>query len=264
MSCLIKIRSIREEMSANEKKLADYILSNAALLRDYSSLQLAKAVGVSQSSVVKFCQKLGYKGYPDLKLAISEAVAKSTTEKKIRPKYFANSKLNTVSEQLLHGKLDAVTATIELNPEASFIAASKAIKSAKKVQILGTAIARFSADYFATSLIHHGKVAYASDDPIYRLQFLKSLGKKDVLILLSTADELALSISLLNDLRTAGVQIIQICPYSANATYHLSDILLSTISDNGHSREESCIARRAAQQHVIDLLLSLSKDNAVD
>ena len=109
MSCLIKIRSIRDDMSANEKKLADYIISNSALLRDYSSLQLAKAVGVSQSSVVKFCQKLGYKGYPDLKLAINEAVAKSSTQKNIRPKYFSNNKLNTVSERILQGKLDAVT-----------------------------------------------------------------------------------------------------------------------------------------------------------
>ncbi|MFT6735143.1 MAG: DNA-binding MurR/RpiR family transcriptional regulator, partial [Polaribacter sp.] len=74
MSCLLQIRSIRNDMSANEKKLADYILNNSALLRDYSSQQLARVVGVSQSSVVKFCQKLGYKGYPDLKLAINESV----------------------------------------------------------------------------------------------------------------------------------------------------------------------------------------------
>jgi hypothetical protein len=64
---LVKIRSERDQMSAIERRIADFILDNAHLLRDYSSQQLANALGISQSSVVKFSQKLGFKGYPDLK-----------------------------------------------------------------------------------------------------------------------------------------------------------------------------------------------------
>jgi DNA-binding MurR/RpiR family transcriptional regulator len=76
MDCLLK----REWSSENEKNMADFILENAQLLRDYSSHQFAAAVDISQSSVVKFSQKLGYKGYPDLKLAVNEAVAKTTVD----------------------------------------------------------------------------------------------------------------------------------------------------------------------------------------
>ncbi|HBN88269.1 MAG TPA: MurR/RpiR family transcriptional regulator, partial [Rheinheimera sp.] len=54
MVCLLKIRGMLEQMSVIERKLADFILDNANLLRDYSSQQLADAVGTSQSSVVKF------------------------------------------------------------------------------------------------------------------------------------------------------------------------------------------------------------------
>jgi Mn2+/Fe2+ NRAMP family transporter len=74
MSPLLKIRSERDSMSAIERRVADYIVENAHLLRDYSSQQLANALGISQSSVVKFSQKLGFKGYPDLKYSISEAL----------------------------------------------------------------------------------------------------------------------------------------------------------------------------------------------
>ena len=66
MKPLPKIRAERDQMSAIERRIADFILDNAQLLRDYSSQQLAAALGVSQSSVVKFSQKLGYRGYPDL------------------------------------------------------------------------------------------------------------------------------------------------------------------------------------------------------
>ena len=76
-TALVKLRSERDRMSAIERRIADFIIENAHLLRDYSSQQLANALGISQSSVVKFCQKLGFKGYPDLKLAISEAVIRA-------------------------------------------------------------------------------------------------------------------------------------------------------------------------------------------
>ena len=76
LSPLVKLRSERDRMSAIERRIADFILDNALLLRDYSSQQLASAVGISQSSVVKFCQKLGFKGDPDLKYSSGEAAAR--------------------------------------------------------------------------------------------------------------------------------------------------------------------------------------------
>src|SRR5579859_5613224 len=77
MSPLVKIRAERDQMSAVERRIADFILDNAQLLRDYSSQQLADALGISQSSVVKFTQKLGFKGYPDLKYSVGEAIARA-------------------------------------------------------------------------------------------------------------------------------------------------------------------------------------------
>ena len=63
-------------MSAIERRIADFLLENAHLLRDYSSQQLADALRISQSSVVKFSQKLGFKGYPDLKFSVGEDIAR--------------------------------------------------------------------------------------------------------------------------------------------------------------------------------------------
>src|SRR3954469_2874650 len=76
MSPLLKIRAERDQMSAIERRIADFIVENAQLLRDYSSQQLANTLKISQSSVVKFSQKLGFKGYPDLKYSVGESIAR--------------------------------------------------------------------------------------------------------------------------------------------------------------------------------------------
>ena len=80
LPALAKLRSERGQMSAMDRRITDYILANARLLRDYSSQQLADALKVSQSSIVKYSQRLGYKGYPDLKLSVTEAVALASAD----------------------------------------------------------------------------------------------------------------------------------------------------------------------------------------
>lgn len=69
MNCLTRIRQ-RYPTGGERQKLADYILSQPDETRHLSSQQLAAEAGVSQSSVVKFAQKLGFKGFPALKLAL--------------------------------------------------------------------------------------------------------------------------------------------------------------------------------------------------
>ncbi|MBV1910690.1 MAG: MurR/RpiR family transcriptional regulator [Kangiellaceae bacterium] len=245
-------------MSVNEKKLADYILSNSALLRDYSSQQLASAVGVSQSSVVKFCQKLGYKGYPDIKLAINEAVARDPNHSgKNTSKRFSDSDLNNVSDRILKNKLDAIAATIELNEESSFKAAIAAIKNAEKIQIFGVGVSRFVAEHLAIRLLNSDKLAFALNDSAYQKQFLSRLEKGDLLILLSAIEELKINPVLINEMRERNVKIIHIGRYSANSPHHLADITLSTISAQ-ESSEKHDFAKRAAQQHIVDILLAMS------
>ena len=70
MSTFVKIKALRQSLSSSEAKLADFTLNSANAIRNLSSVELAKVVGVSQSSVVKFSQKLGYKGFLLLNLRL--------------------------------------------------------------------------------------------------------------------------------------------------------------------------------------------------
>ena len=66
MNGLLRIRQRYQGLAQSDKKLADYLLLQPDTARHLSSQQLANEAGVSQSSVVKFAQKLGYKGFPAL------------------------------------------------------------------------------------------------------------------------------------------------------------------------------------------------------
>ncbi len=119
MPPLVKIRSERDQMSAIERRIADFIVDNAHLLRDYSSQQLASALGISQSSVVKFSQKLGFKGYPDLKYSVGEAPAHGGMAEVPRPaEATPDNPHEALAESLWRGKAAAEQETRLINPQA--------------------------------------------------------------------------------------------------------------------------------------------------
>jgi L-alanine-DL-glutamate epimerase and related enzymes of enolase superfamily len=140
MSPLVKIRSERDQMSAVERRIADFVLENAQLLRDYSSQQLANALGISQSSVVKFTQKLGFKGYPDLKYSVGEAIARADHGETPQVSTAADGEAGSAAGHLWRRKSEAEEATRLINAPETLQAVADAISQAGragKVFIIG-------------------------------------------------------------------------------------------------------------------------------
>lgn len=57
MLYLTKIRNAESEFTGNEQKIADFLRARVSELKSVSSRQMAKQLGISQSSIVKFAQK---------------------------------------------------------------------------------------------------------------------------------------------------------------------------------------------------------------
>nr|WP_305417995.1 hypothetical protein [Photobacterium leiognathi] len=62
MSILERMQNQRSSLSSNGVKILDFILEDPASLSTYVSQDVAVKVGVSQSGVIKFAQRLGFKG----------------------------------------------------------------------------------------------------------------------------------------------------------------------------------------------------------
>ncbi len=178
MSCLVKMRTVLEELSANEKRIADYILKNSALIRDYSSQNLAASVGVSQSSIIKFSQKLNYTGFTDLKLAIHESVVKSGDgEQSAKNNKRVNNKSDSIQNQPYNIKNEALLTTIELNDEERILSAVKVLEKSKRIQIIALGAGSLVARNFASMLIQIGKSVIAEVDTYIQLSSIAKLWK---------------------------------------------------------------------------------------
>ncbi len=257
MSCLVKMRATREELSANERKIADFILENAALIRDYSSQNLATSVGVSQSSIIKFSQKLDYRGFTDLKLAIHEAVVKNDNGgQPQQPSATIEKVPDSIAQQILRLKHEALQTTMELNDEKRMLAAVSVLESSRRIQIIALGAGSLVARNFASLLLRIGKSVTAEVDTYIQLSGIAALEKGDAVLLISFSGHSASMEQMARQARNAGVAVISLTGYSANPIRSMADVQLFTVSREGQF-EVPQIITIASQQHVIDVLFSM-------
>ena len=256
MTCLVKMRTVRDELSANEKKIADFILKNSALIRDYSSQNLAASVGVSQSSIVKFAQKLNYRGFTDLKLAIHESVIIENGESSDDARLNGEVRQASIVTQVYSIKNEALLTTMELNEEKRLLSAVEQLENSRRIQVVGMGSGSLVADNFASKMIQLGKSVIAEKDSYIRLSSMATLGKGDTVLVISLTGQSAKLIQIIRQAKNAGVSIISLTNYSANPIRSLADIQLFSVSREGDFEVPQVISS-TSQQHVVDLLFSL-------
>ena len=73
------IQSQYTRFSKGQKLIAQYILKNYDKVAFMTACKLGEAVGVSESTVVRFANALGYSGYPKLQDALQEVIKNKLT-----------------------------------------------------------------------------------------------------------------------------------------------------------------------------------------
>lgn len=124
-------------LSKGQKLIAQYILNNYDKVAFMTACKLGETVGVSESTVVRFANALGYSGYPKLQAALQELIKnKLTTVQRVE---MANdySDENTILNKILKGDIDNIRETLEeIDGEAFQESVSRLLK-ARKIYILG-------------------------------------------------------------------------------------------------------------------------------
>src|SRR5688500_6207569 len=254
MAPLLKIRSERDQMSAIERRIADFLLENAHLLRDYSSQQVADALKISQSSVVKFSQKLGFKGYPDLKFSVGEAIARGTDATQSRATHVSKRDAHTVlAEELWRSKARAEEETRLINPPERIQEIAATIDAADKVFVIGCGEDDLHARAFSTRLTLLGIVSMHQVDPLLLAANVESADSDDVLLVFSEHGKQTTLNHVSRQFRDQGAKIISITRHTANplrAHAHLS-LLVSAHDERSHIEP---LLYQSALQHLLDLI----------
>lgn len=163
-----KIREYYEHLSRSYRKVADYIMSNYYEVSFMTAAQLAYAVGVDTTTVVRFSQRLGYNGYPELLNDIRDQV-KSEIYAAYEPKELtpddpagafkdrAEQEQHNLKQMLIH------------NPPEHVRRVAEAFAAASHIVLVAEGYAATVAEMTAEQLRHRGISAEAMANDVVRM-----------------------------------------------------------------------------------------------
>jgi DNA-binding MurR/RpiR family transcriptional regulator len=218
-----KIREYYEHLSRSYRKVADYIMSNYYEVSFMTAAQLAYSVGVDTTTVVRFSQRLGFNGYPELLHDIREQV-KSEIYASYEPQELTPTDPAGVFIDRAEQEQQNLRQTLVHNPPEHIRRIAAMFAEAEHVVLLAEGYAATAAELAAAQLRHRGISAEAAaDDPVSMAGTLMSL-KPDTLVIGISATQYGEAVaSALAYARTRGCATLGIVGSLASPVNRMSD-----------------------------------------
>ena len=255
MNCLLSIRQRYPQLAQSDRKLADFILAQPDLARHLSSQQLASQSGVSQSSVVKFAQKLGFKGFPALKLALSEALASNANPHSVpvHNQICGDDPLRLVGEKLIKDNVAAMHASLDVNTEDKLLETVNLLRNARRIVLTGIGASGLVARNFSWKLMKIGLNVVSEQDMHALLATVQAMTQDDLLLAISYSGARREINLAADEMLRVGGKVVAITGFSPNALQQRATHCLYTIAEEQATRS-AAISSTSAQMMLTDLL----------
>lgn len=142
-----------EKLSKTQQKLASYLLDNYQDIAVLSASELGKKAGVSETTVIRFCYRIGLSGYTQLQKEVREQLFhdKSSLDSYIQMKQPFVGEPHFL-EKVMNMDAERITQAIQTIDEAKFDLTIEQLKSAQKIYIIGARTSFAAASWLAFTL----------------------------------------------------------------------------------------------------------------
>lgn len=219
--------------SRGQRSIARYIAENYDKAAFMTAGKLARTVGVSESTVVRFATELGYEGYPEMRKALQEVVRNRLTS--VQRIAAAREMMDSPAllKSVMSADMDKLRVSYEALSQTSFDEAVDAITDAKNVYVLGmrssSALASFMGFYLNYLMDNVRVVNDTKGSEVYE-QMLR-IGPGDVLFCISFPRYTSNSLRAAQFAKEHGARIVALTDNDASPFASLADTLLFAKSD---------------------------------
>jgi RpiR family carbohydrate utilization transcriptional regulator len=133
--CFIRIQGTYSSLRTAEQRVADFILKHAEELIYLTVTELAERTQTSESTVVRLCQKIGYKGYQEFKIMLARDLVGPTET--VYEQIDSGDSLESLKTKVFQANAQALKDTIEVLSDEELGRAVEAIGRARRVEIYG-------------------------------------------------------------------------------------------------------------------------------
>lgn len=249
-----ELRRRYDELTQSQKRIAEYIVDNPEAVAFSTVDQMASALGVNPSTIVRFAYRLGLKGYPNLQENVRQMVRGrlSTASDIVNDKSVLSHLDGTIFGASLSQDLQNMHRTIAALNTDDLAAACRMIAEARRVFVTG-AFASYAVAYYlalAIDRIHGSTTLWGGYDSMLPSQSL-DLSDQDCLVAFSSPPYAVATHQAAQLAKEAGSRVIAVSDTPISAVGQLADVVIPAHSA-GAGAQNSLVAPMA----VADALLN--------
>ncbi len=249
--CLLHLRSMYPNLRPAEQRVATEILKRPEETVHLSITALAKRSQVSDATVVKFCKRIGYKGFQELKIRLAQNVA--TKQETIYGAVEPGDSMVEIRDKIFNTNIQALNDTIRtLNADELAIAVQK-LAAAKKIHFYGLGASGIVAQDAQQKFMRIGLNCLALADSHMQTTMAALLTTADVAVAVSYSGETWEIIESLRTAKEAGAYTMAITNYPQSSVTQYADLVLLTSSEETIFRS-GALASRIAALSTVDAL----------
>ena len=253
MGILERIHASYYQLTATERKVADYVLAHSSQVQFMSITQLADECGTADASISRFCRSLKLKGFNAFKLELAQHAAASQAT--------AFGDGVAADTETLEGRCretgrlaqEAVSQTIELVHPEDLLKTVELFEQAGQVLCMGSGgsmiMAQECAHMFSTV---SGKFHAVSDSHL-QISAAAIMDPRDVIVLFSYSGATTGGLQILELAKQRGIHTVLVTRYPKSPAAKLAEIVLRCGS-NESPMQIGSVCAKVAQLVLIDLL----------
>ncbi|MGI5966920.1 MULTISPECIES: MurR/RpiR family transcriptional regulator [Anaerotruncus] len=262
-NALLHLQTHYSTLRASEKRIADYILSRPDEIIYLSITSLANECHTSETSVIRLCKAMGYKGYQDFKINIAKSIIEPS--KQIHEAVTNQDSTADIIKKVMSSNIKAIEDTMQVLSSQQVQLAIDAISKTRRLEFYGMGGSGSVALDAQHKFFKYGFSCIAYTDPHMQAMSAATMGPDDVAFGISHTGSSKDIVENLEIASKAGATTICITGGLKSPITKVSDIVLMVVSKEQSYKPEP-MSSRIAQLAIIDVLsvgVALTRPDAV-
>lgn len=237
-----RIELIKQHATKQDNAIIKCLASNNISNLSYLSItEFAAFCNVAESTLLRFCRKLGLRGYSEFRMLL----AQSNTE------YTGDS--GDFAFNIMNNMTTALHSTYELINRENLEKAVSILLGAKRIYCMGSGNSGVAAEEMRNKFLRFGIHAFHLTDSHFQTIATSTLTADDVLVLFSVSGSTKDIIGVAQTAKQIGAKLIIITNYLKSPLSMYADIPLHVVTKSAPLDSGSLVAK-ISQLYVIDVL----------
>ncbi len=258
MSCFIRISEAKPSLTETENDIADFVLENPNIVVNASSQKLAKLTGTSPAAIIRFAKKVGYDGYPQMKIELVKDMMHDSYE--MDQVLESENDMTSLLKKIYNSNLMTIKKTYGLLNTVVLESVASKIRNCHTLYLFGIGSSGIVCEDFQQKLLRIGRTSVFHADTHLQLTSVPNMQQDDLAFFISYSGKTKEMVTAAKWVKKMGISSVAITQSAYNDLGKLVDQVITIPIEEKELRIGATSSRMSSLMITDILYYSIAKE----